>query len=541
MRPRPRLLLALLASTAMAVFVTWPQAAHLGTLAAAHQDTEFSIWRLAWIAHAIATDPRHLFAANIFYPSRNALAYSDAMLVEGTLAAPLFWLHMPPTLAYNVMLLAGIAGSGVGAFLLAWELTGATAPSLVAAAVFSMAPYRVEHFMHLELQWALWIPLSFWAIERLLRRPSTAGGVLAGVFIWLQIASSVYYGVFLVIAIAVLLAVEAAVRPRAVVSAAPALAAGAVVTAVLTLPYLWFYLGAAREMGGRDPEEIARYSAHLSSYLSAPPQNWLRGWSASGPELNLFLGWTAMALALAGAVFARDAARVRYAAIAAAAFVFSLGSSGPIYRALAAAVPMLGGLRSPSRFAIVTTMGVAVLAALGVHAIEERASARHARWLGPILALVFAAIVVEDANTGMRISRTPALDGTVYRQIRVSGPGVVVELPMPQASALPGREPDYEYWSISHWHPLINGYSGYYPPHYIFALDRINAFPADDAVQLMKSLDVRYVVVHDAYLEEQALDSMLHAAGLRTDIYPYGRYSDGENSAHLFELRPARQ
>ena len=30
----------------------------------------FSMWRLAWIAHALATDPRHLFDANIFHPAK---------------------------------------------------------------------------------------------------------------------------------------------------------------------------------------------------------------------------------------------------------------------------------------------------------------------------------------------------------------------------------------------------------------------------------------------------------------------------------------
>src|SRR5438105_2919992 len=96
---------------AMAVFVTWPQAMHMATRVAAHQDPEFSIWRLAWVAHALAHDPRHLFAANVFYPSPNPLTYSDAMLLEGVLAAPLAWLKVSPITIYNIMLLGGIAGS----------------------------------------------------------------------------------------------------------------------------------------------------------------------------------------------------------------------------------------------------------------------------------------------------------------------------------------------------------------------------------------------------------------------------------------------
>ena len=116
---------ALLVSV-LTLIVTWPQALVLSSQLAAHHDAQFSIWRLGWIAHALATDPWHLFDANIFHPARHALAFSDATMLEGLVGAPLFWAGMPPTAVYNVLLLAGFAGSGLGMFVLARHLTGAT-------------------------------------------------------------------------------------------------------------------------------------------------------------------------------------------------------------------------------------------------------------------------------------------------------------------------------------------------------------------------------------------------------------------------------
>ncbi len=58
----------------------------------------------AWIAHALVTSPLHLFDANIFYPAKDTLAYSDATLLEGLLAAPFLWMHVSPVLVYNVLL-----------------------------------------------------------------------------------------------------------------------------------------------------------------------------------------------------------------------------------------------------------------------------------------------------------------------------------------------------------------------------------------------------------------------------------------------------
>jgi hypothetical protein len=134
------LLLAGAAVIVFTVFVTWPQCLHLATKVASHDDSFFSMWDLAWIAHALATDPRHLFDANIFYPAKKALAFSDATLLQGALAAPLFWANISPVLIYNILLLGGIAASGLAMFVLARHLIGATAPALVAAAIFTMAP-----------------------------------------------------------------------------------------------------------------------------------------------------------------------------------------------------------------------------------------------------------------------------------------------------------------------------------------------------------------------------------------------------------------
>src|SRR6478609_3425344 len=126
---------------ALAVFVTWPQAIHMRTSIVSHQDPYFSIWRISWIAHALVTSPFHLFDANIFYPAKDTLAYSDATLLEGLIAAPFLWMHVSPVVVYNVLFLAGFIGSGIAMFVLARHVTGATGPALVAAAVFTLAPY----------------------------------------------------------------------------------------------------------------------------------------------------------------------------------------------------------------------------------------------------------------------------------------------------------------------------------------------------------------------------------------------------------------
>src|SRR5215467_1271338 len=93
-------LLLLLAAT---IVLTWPQATVIRTQTGAHIDPYFSIWRMAWVSHALVARHTHLFDANIFYPEPRTLAYSDATLLEGLIAAPFLWAGVNRVLVYNVL------------------------------------------------------------------------------------------------------------------------------------------------------------------------------------------------------------------------------------------------------------------------------------------------------------------------------------------------------------------------------------------------------------------------------------------------------
>jgi hypothetical protein len=248
-------------------------------------------------------------------------------------------------LVYNVLLLAGFVGSGAAAYLLAHHLTRSTKAALVATAVFTMAPYRIEHIMHLELQWAMFIPLTFWALHRVAETGSWKHGLLAGVFLFLQVLSCVYYGVFLAMVLVVFVPalLLCAGRARAVRSMPP-LAAAAGIALVLTLPYALPYRTAAREVGSRDLAEIARYSATGASYLASAGTNWLWGWTADrwgGPELRLYPGVVAVLLAIAAAVRRPPAAVALYAVTLVTALDLSFGTHGFLY-------PLVARHASPS-------------------------------------------------------------------------------------------------------------------------------------------------------------------------------------------------
>ena len=545
--------------TALTILVTWPQARFLSTHVVAHHDPFLSIWRLGWIAHALKTAPSQVFNANIFYPAKDTLAFSDATLLEGVLATPLLWLGAPPVLVYNVLLLAGFIGSGVAMFVLARHLTGSLLPALVAAAVFTMLPYRIEHVMHLELQWTMFVPLTWWALHRLVEHGSWRWGVLTGVFFWLQVLSCVYYGVFLAITLLVFVpallvaASRIASPPRNVTSlrivgslrnsvsgALPGLAVALVVATVLTIPYALPYRAASQDVGGRAIEDIARYSATPVNYISTSALSWMWGWTADrwgGSELRLFPGLTA--LILAALAFARRPRSlvIVYALITACAVEFSFGLNAPGYRALIEHVSALQGFRALARFAAIASCSLAVLVAYGTQALLAlRVTQVRRSW---VIAALTTLLIADYTNHPINLTPgDPVTPPDAYKMLRRAESGTVLELPLPRLDQLPGNEPLYEAWSIWHWKPLINGYSGYYPRDYLDTVFRMQTFPDADSIARLRAHNVRYVIVHRAFYDHENYTRLMLSLAVRPAFKPWGAFKDPVGTADIFELTP---
>jgi hypothetical protein len=305
---------------------------------------------------------------------------------------------------------------------------------------------------------------------------------------------------------------------------------------LVTLPYAWFYLQTAEAVGVRDMRDVVRYSARPLNYLAASSMSRLWSWTADrwgAPELRLYPGVVVVALALAGLLHRSRRLVILYAASTAVAIELSFGVNGAIYHWLFDRVLLLQGLRSSARIAIIASCTLAMLAAFGAQAIRSRS-----RRLGPIIVPIFLALMTIDFS-----NRSPALIGiqimrpaSVYRAINSAGPGVVIELPFPTLNALPGRDPFYSLWSLQHWQPLVNGYSGYYPPDYVQTAIRMESFPDDGSLARLKAHDVRYIVVHRHLMDEARYTSLMLRMAARQEIRPWGMYRDPQGDAALFVL-----
>ena len=504
--------------TILTAAMTFPQVLHLRDAVHDDGDPLLNAWALSWVAHQLPRAPAHLFDANIFYPERRTLAFSETLLVPALAAAPLRWFGAGPILVYNIVFLSGFILSGVGMALLVRLLTGNAGAATLSGIVFAFLPYRIDHYAHLQLQQTQCLPFALWAFHRLLRSGRLLDGVLVGVFTAGQILSCMYYGLFLVPYMAVVcgtlfVADRAWSKPRIT-----ALIVAAAITIVAVIPVGIAYMGARSVVGERHESEVAAGSATWRNYLGPPGANLLYGkvfarFAAS--ERRLFPGFVAVALALVALWPPVSAPRVAYALGLLLAVDVSFGFNGFTYRVLYDYFLPFRGLRIPARMGIMAGFSLAVLAGYG--AARVAGLLRSAGGRSVALAAIGVLMLGEYTSRPLDLQTIPVVPPESYadlvRDLQDSPTAPIFEFP-----ASPGDDPTYMYYSTWHWQWLVNGYSGFFPPSYLRLTKAMANFPDDDSVQAMKEHGTRFLLVHGERMIGARYETLLPKLDRRPDL-----------------------
>jgi hypothetical protein len=524
--------------------MTWPQVRHPASVPD-HIDPYFSLWRIAWIAHQLPRDPVHLFDANIFYPLRHTLAYSDALLLEGLTGAPFIWLGVPTVLVYNLQILGSFVLCGVGMFLLVRDLSGSAAAGIISGIVFAFAPYRFDHYFHLELLSAQFMPLALWMLHRTLRSGRLSHGLWTGVFGALQGLSCVYYVVFFATILVVVVPVLLLGRPVAVLRRVTlALVAGAVLAGAILTPYVLPYRAARDDVGERSAEEaLVGYGVGPKHYLAAMPGSLLYG-RLTAPigrhEKRLFPGFAVMLLVAIGLWPRVDRTRLAYALALAIAVDASFGHRGLLFGWLREHVMLYRGLRVPARFGHVMLLSTAILAGFGVSRFAAWVQRHRPRWAAAAVPLLGGVVLSEYLMLPMALVPVQTSPSEVYRWLEAQPPGVVAEFPIPTREQwdLGRYEGQFNYLSTFHWRPLVNGYSGYRPATYIHLVRAVRGFPSDEALAALRAAGVEYLILHERFFGVARYASITRALDQRKDVAAYGPFVEGAFSVKAYRLLP---
>jgi hypothetical protein len=462
-------------------------------------DPLFSIWRVGWVFHQIQGDPRPLFDANIFYPAHLTLTLSDSMLLPALTVAPLLAARVHPVVAYNVLMLSGFLLSGLATYVLVARLTRSLPAAFIAALIFGFYPYRFEHYSHLELQMTEWMPLGLLALHYFWTTPRLRYALAAALCAVANMYSSMYYGVFFVLyAIPVSLVLLAILRPPVRRLWPPALAAAALAV-VLLVPLARPYVAAQSMKGERNVAAVEFYSAEPSDYLQAHPRSALYGgWlEAHHPERALFPGVMALVLAVCGLALPLGVTRAAYAVGLAAAFDASLGFHGFTYPIFYDLLSPVRGMRVAARFSVIAGMTLAVLAGFGAKRIIARGRTPRRR---AVICASLVVLVAIDLWPILRLEpvwdRPPAIYGGL--KASASHPVVLAEFPMRWHDAAFTENLPFMYFSLWHWLPMVNGYSGFTTAEYEALVLRERVFPDPEALDALAAHGATHVSVNCA-------------------------------------------
>jgi hypothetical protein len=599
---------------ALTLLLAYPLSIHPATrVMSKDADTNLFMWALEWDAHAFVHQPLAIFDANIFYPQRHTLAYSENFIGSAFFAAPVLWLTGNPVLAMNLVALLSCVLCGLGGFVLARKLGLGVSASVVGGLVFAFSPPRFFRLDQLHLTTIEWVPFCLAYVHAYLDEGRARDLRMAIGFFTLQALTSGHGAALLVTGLAIVLAYRVATGDR--LAPARRLRDFGIVGAALLLPTLLImipYRQVQTELQfSRGVDEFVTNSA---SFLASPAHVHELVLSAlSASRLNetanayLFPGYLPLLLAIAAFVrwsarppgplpHARAWTRVAFAleltAIAAAGIVLAVTGFGALrpkwgdavlfsirnpWRAWLVAVicasarvaiarrvpldlagrftrarnalrtpaealrssrnrsaipyalvtaisvwiaagpdgrlwpyvywlPGLDFIRVPSRFILLSVLGLAMLAAMGFERLTSGATMRRRR----VLAVVACACMVVEFSAiplGTEPDRVdvPAIDRWLATQ---PAPFAIAEVPLADTT----RNSEFMLHSTAHWQKTVEGYSGLSTALHGLLFQQLRTFPDENSLDALTSLGVGIVVVHmDDYApdERMAVDAGL--------------------------------
>lgn len=509
---------------AATLLMTYPLMLNMGSGIKDTGDPLLSSWIMAWNVEKIThLDMTNIFNANIFFPQKRTIAYSEFLFTQSLISLPARLATGNPIFAQNFVILFSFLTSGLGMYFLARYLTKSVFGGIIAGVIYAFSPFMISHLSHLQILTAGGIPLAFLYLHKFFEGEHFKHILLFTVFFILNALANGYYGLYVVLFAGLYLMLYILFRKKFTDWRFwLKVATFVLLVLVVTGPIVHQYLVVRKEMGF--VRSIGSY-ADLTSFLSTAPYNKVYGnlfARFSKPEGQLFPGIVAVLLAVIGLMHTLKKRRSGipyiqtpfhfYSLVLLLSFLFTFGPKGP-YILLYKYVPGFNAIRVASRFHVLVMFSLAILAAYGTKAVIS--SPRFQRkWVSIVLACFFIILLlIEYYSLPIPWKKIPAKDDIpeVYKWLAAQKDDfAIIELPLPE----PGESTFYKecprmYYSTYHWKKLVNGYAGYFPPLYYELKWRWKTQPLASNISDLRTLGVRSIILHSSFYEEKELRQIL--------------------------------
>lgn len=510
------------------------------------QDGASFTWNFWYLSTRVLSGHDPFITHDIFYPAGAPLGFHTYVPLMSLLSWPLFKLFGMAT-AFTIITLLGPILSGIGAYFLAYHLTRNRWASFFAGAAYIMLPDRALRMAgHVNLNQTFMLPIALLFLLKFYEKPTKRNAALLGVSLGASLLVESIFTAFLIIA--ALVVVIWKWRTTFQFRVIRGWVVGGIVALVVASPVL---LAMVRDLKNDQLDPLPGWggaeggSADLLSYFVPSQFNPVTGtWlgdlygRVTAGEKFTFVGWTTLLLAFVALFKWRNEWKKALIAMTLTFFVLSLGpvlhvanKTGHHFEYLGQKfdvplpyvaihfIPVFNGVRIPARFALMTDLLVAVLAAGGLAWIASKLSRDGARkFVSPVVCVVaLAALTVECLPGNVPGLTNPKIPAPYTAIANDPGNRAVMEIPIQWRDGF-GRIGDdiaarddtvFMYYATEHGKPLVGGMTARYPDAKEIALKSIPIYaqvlgmqgdldpvPVTFTVKDLQALGIGYIVAH---------------------------------------------
>jgi len=517
-------------------------------------DTLINLWTLSWGKHSLLTDPANYFNANILYPERLTLAYSEHQYPTVLLFTLLLLVFRNQVLTYNLIFMLSFILSGYFMYLLVKYITGSRVAGIFSGLFFAFFPYRYHHLPRSQLLSTYWMPLSILYLFKLYEKPSLRKSLLFSLFTSFSLLASFYLGFQLVLTVAILVIVMSIFRQEYLLKKTLHLIISVLVVIVVFLPFVIPYLEVGKQFSDflRPIETTIAYSAEPALFLQYFEYNWLFNKVLKNalsvilsPGAGFFPGITVLLLSLIGIISVNsknkttsksnkqlNAVRIGFIILL---FFSVLMALGPVLKGTSLPeirlpyyyfykyFPGFKSMRVPSRFVISTMLSLSILSGLGLNWVKNLFKNVKIKKVSIVIPTLFCVLVlVENFNYPINFERIYTKNDLPqpYELISSSNEDEIVFDP-----TNPG--PLSDYYSTYHFKNVIGGESGYISKVYVDLMSEISDLKSPESFDYLEGAGVTKIVLNMDFFHQRdrtRVENIIKSKFLQSQIKNFNEY-----------------
>ncbi|MCA9049706.1 MAG: hypothetical protein KDA89_13315 [Planctomycetaceae bacterium] len=472
----------------------------------------FNAWTIWWNSDRLLHGFAGYWQAPIFFPAKDAFAYSEPQSITALLA-PLVWLTRSPAVAYNVYLMVSLLLNGAAGYLVAGRI-GLGRPASTACGIMMLwLPIGLRQADVLQTV-PIWPLLWTWdAMRRHGRNPSARTGVECAAAYAVAFHTCIHHTLFLTV---VLVATGwMLVRSRSTRSVLQFGLVAVLLAAVAIAPTA---LSLKAALNGDDfertPDLVRNLSAKPWSLWLVPADGWLK--FSARPGFGLSPGWTKILLSVIGIGLGFRRRRHRrwicfltttavVAGILATGPNFSVGGWEP-WQMPAESFPGMKNVRNVFRFVYLMQMAVILLTTIGLRELQlrcRRLSGRRRVGMTAVAVVLGITAVIEIPPPRLHHIGFPDLQRhrawTDFLKHNTPPGRAIACIPFAPGTQAPDFDSTTRWmlYGTLHRIPMVNGYSGFFPQHYMDLRKHVadNGL-TDKVLDELAGMQVEFVVVN---------------------------------------------